>query len=274
MRANVRVFVMAIVAAMVMAGCRDKNATAVTSPPPVPPKPPATDNGVRVAAPKPELVTGPVRIDVFSVEPTAIERGQSATLRWSVANATDVTIDQGLGTVTANGSRQIFPTTTTTYTLTARSTNGTDSRLVTVEVRVPAPPPPKAPTTSTQTLSAREIFTREMQADVLFDYDMSELRPDARAALDNNARVLRQIFMIDPAFNVVIEGHADERGTAEYNLGLADRRATAVREYLIQAGIPANRLRTISFGEERPACTDMTEACYQRNRRAHFESAQ
>ena len=88
------------------------------------------------------------RINNFTAEPRSIERGQSATLRWSVANATDISIDEGLGAVQANGTRQVFPSNTTTYTLTARSCGGNDTRSVTVEVNAPPPPPPPPPPTA------------------------------------------------------------------------------------------------------------------------------
>ena len=71
-----------------------------------------------------------------------------------------------------------------------------------------------------------------------------------------------------------MEGHADERGSAEYNLGLGDRRSIAARDFLVQLGVPSANLSTISYGKERPVCTDADEACYQRNRRAHLAAAQ
>jgi len=72
----------------------------------------------------------------------------------------------------------------------------------------------------------------------------------------------------------VVEGHCDERGSAEYNLGLGDRRAQSAKDFLVQLGVPADKLRTISYGKERPVCTEANESCWQRNRRAHFASAQ
>ena len=73
---------------------------------------------------------------------------------------------------------------------------------------------------------------------------------------------------------MVLEGHCDERGSAEYNLGLGDRRATAVKEFLVGLGVAESRLRVISYGKDRPQCTDADEACYQRNRRVHLSAAQ
>jgi peptidoglycan-associated lipoprotein len=220
---------------------------------------------------RPALVAVP-RIDSFTAEPARVERGQSITLRWATTNADNVTLDQGIGAVPPNGSRQLFPTATTTYTLLARGGPGSDTRSVTVEVV--APPPvaaPKPPTTSIE----EQIRTLTGQlADAYFDYDMSELREDARRAINTDADILKRIFALDPRVNFVIEGHADERGSGEYNLGLADRRAIVARDALVQLGVPANRLRTISYGEEAPVCQESNESCWQRNRRAHLTQAQ
>jgi peptidoglycan-associated lipoprotein len=213
----------------------------------------------------------------FTVEPTSIERGQAATLRWSVANSTDITINPGIGSVQANGQRQVFPNNTTTYTLAANSAGGNDTRTVTITVTAPAvvAPPPAKPSVR---ITGGEMFTREQQngnlADALFDYDKSDIRADAQQALTRSATTLKQIFAQDPTFKVVMEGDCDERGSAEYNLGLGDRRATSARDFLVQLGVPANNLTTISYGKERPVCTDADEACYQRNRRAHLSAAQ
>lgn len=234
-----------------------------------PPKPVTT---ATPAPPPPKAVLAPV-IESFTVEPTRIERGQAATLRWAVSNATEISIDQGLGIVPASGSRQIFPGMTTTYTLNASSPAGMVTRSVTVDVVVP-PPPVKAAPPSAPAAPDPVAMIRQGSQDVYFDYDMSELREDARRALNVNADLLRRALAINPNLIVVIEGHCDERGSSEYNLGLGDRRANAARDYLIQLGVPANNLRTISFGEERPVCTEANEACYQRNRRAHLEPAQ
>jgi peptidoglycan-associated lipoprotein len=251
---------------MVAAGCKKKAPAPPAPPPPVaaketPPPPPPPP------PPKPQAA----RINSFTVEPQTIERGQPATLSWSVANATDISIDPALGTVAANGTRQVFPASTTTYSMTARSAGGTDMRSVTVNVTVPAPPPPPPP--PAPRISGAEMLGREAQ-DAYFDYDHSDVRDDARQALQRDADLLKRIFDADPAFSVVIEGHCDERGSAEYNLGLGDRRATSAKDFLVGLGLPESRIRIISYGKERPVCTDATEDCYQRNRRAHLAPAQ
>jgi peptidoglycan-associated lipoprotein len=148
-----------------------------------------------------------------------------------------------------------------------------DTRSVTVNVNAPPPPPPPKPKPPTVTITGADMLTREAQ-DVFFDYDMSDLRADAQRSAMANAELLKRIFAQDSNFTVLIEGHCDERGSAEYNLGLGDRRATSLKDFYIQQGLPANRIRTISYGKERPQCTDANEACYQRNRRDHMVPGQ
>jgi peptidoglycan-associated lipoprotein len=254
-------------AALLLSAVACKKKVAAAPPPP----PPAPVTATKVEPPPPAKPALP-RIDTFTAEPSSVDRGQSATLRWSVANATDISLDQNLGAVQANGTRQVFPSNTTTYTLTARAVGGTDIRSATVGVNVPPPPPPP-PKTTTGRISGADMLGREGQ-DAYFDYDKSDVRDDARQTLTRDADLLKRIFAEDPSFSVVLEGHCDERGSAEYNLGLGDRRATAAKEFLVQLGVPADRVRTISYGKERPTCTDANEGCYQRNRRAHLTPAQ
>lgn len=108
--------------------------------------------------------------------------------------------------------------------------------------------------------------------DAFFDYDKSDIREDARATLTRNADALKAILADFPGQSITVEGHCDERGSAEYNLGLGDRRANAAKEFLVQLGVSADRLRVVSYGKERPQCTDSNEACWQKNRRAHFSA--
>jgi peptidoglycan-associated lipoprotein len=226
----------------------------VVTPPPPPPPPP----------PKPA-------VSQFVAEPSTVQRGQASTLRWDVANATEISINQSIGAVQARGTRQVFPNDTTTYTLSAKGPGGTDSRSATVTVTVPpAPPPPPKPKPQ---VTIGERLSREVQ-DAFFDYDKSDLRDDARITLTRNADALKAILRDFSGATIVIEGHCDERGSAEYNLGLGDRRAATAKDFLVQLGVPADRLRTISFGKERPQCTDSNEECWQRNRRAHLVSSQ
>jgi peptidoglycan-associated lipoprotein len=264
MRMNQRTLSAAVFAGVLMlsvSACKKK----VPAPPP--PPPPKIETPAPPAAPA-------ARITNFSAEPRSIQSGQSATLTWSVANATDISINNGIGSVAANGTRQVFPTNTTTYTLTARAAGGNDTRSVTVDVSAPPPPPPPPP--QAPKVSGIDMFNSDIASagDALFDYDKSDIRDDARQVLTHDADALKRIFAADPSFTVVLEGHCDERGSAEYNLGLGDRRATSAKDFLVQLGVPAEKIRSISYGKDRPVCTDATEACYQRNRRAHLAPAQ
>jgi peptidoglycan-associated lipoprotein len=255
---SVAVFAVALV--LSVTACKKKVAPAA------PPAPPAA-----VTPPAPPPAPAAARIVNFTVEPSSIQRGQAATLAWQVANATDIAIDNGVGAVQANGNRQVFPTNTSTYTLTARGAGGTDTRSVTVEVTAPPAPPPPPP--AAPKVSGADMLSREA-ADALFDYDKSDIRGDAMQALTRDADLLKRIFAADPSFSVMLEGNCDERGSAEYNLGLGDRRSTSAKDYLVQLGVPADKLHTISYGKDRPACTEATEDCYQRNRRVHLAPGQ
>jgi peptidoglycan-associated lipoprotein len=182
-----------------------------------------------------------------------------------------MSIDHGVGAVQSQGMRQVFPRTSTSYALTVRGPGGMDSRSVTVEVSTAPPPPP--PPARPPVVSGSDLLSQQGQ-DAFFDYDMSEIRADGRDALTRDAALLKQIFQQDPNFSVVVEGHCDERGSAEYNLALGDRRATAAKDFLVQLGVPADHLKTISYGKERPQCTEANETCWQKNRRAHLSPGQ
>jgi peptidoglycan-associated lipoprotein len=236
------------------AGCKKK-----TPPPPPPPAP----------APAPPPANKPV-INYFTAEPTTISSGQPASLRWSVNDAANVQIDNGIGQVSPNGRRAVYPTSTTTYHMTATGPGGSADAETTVTVS--APPPP-APTPAPPTQTAAQMLASQVQ-DVHFDYDKSEIGPEQQPILQADATALKTIFSMDASFVVTIEGHCDERGSAEYNIGLGDRRAAATRDALVNMGISSDKLKTISYGKERPVCTDATEDCYARNRRAHFSAGQ
>lgn len=137
----------------------------------------------------------------------------------------------------------------------------------------PPPPPPAAP--APRPLTEDELFAQKSLdqlnserplGDVYFDLDQSAIRDDARAALATNATWLKRWTNT----RISIEGHCDERGTAEYNLGLGERRASAVKAYLVELGVPADRVVIVSKGKEAPFCTESNEACWQQNRRGHF----
>jgi peptidoglycan-associated lipoprotein len=131
---------------------------------------------------------------------------------------------------------------------------------------VPATPVPETDPLSGDLDAVNEYLRRQdLLGDVYFEYDRAELSAETRDRLARNARFLNEY----PQFRLTIEGHCDERGTSEYNLALGERRAAAVRQYLSSLGISADRLTTISYGKEKPVCTDEDETCWRLNRRAH-----
>jgi peptidoglycan-associated lipoprotein len=133
-----------------------------------------------------------------------------------------------------------------------------------------AAPAPATPRMPDQTTRVRIQDLIDKIQDVYFDYDRYSLRPEAMDTLKSNARTLTEIIQQYPEFKLTIEGHADERGTAEYNLGLGEARAKQAKEFLTGLGLPAAQLSTVSYGKEKPICTETTESCYQKNRRAHI----
>lgn len=109
--------------------------------------------------------------------------------------------------------------------------------------------------------------------DAMFDYNKSVIRTDAQGALKDDVGVIRGILASYPSQKLLIEGHCDERGSDEYNMALGDQRARAAEQFLVTMGIPNAQLTLISYGKDRPVCTDSSEACWQRNRRAHVTAA-
>ena len=228
--------VFALGAVMMLGACKKK----VAPPPPPPPPPPA--------APTASL----------TANPNTIEKGQSTSLTWQTTNATDVSID-GIGAVQASGSQQVTPADSTTYHLMAKGAGGTQEATARVTVTTPPPPPP--PPSATE----EELFAQNVR-DVFFDYDKSDIRADQQAALQGDIDFLKQ----HPNINFTVQGHCDERGSTEYNLALGDSRAGAVKNALVQGGVAASRIKTISYGKEKPFCTESNEECWQQNRRGHF----
>ena len=130
----------------------------------------------------------------------------------------------------------------------------------------PPPPPPPAALTEDQIFAKKtvdQLNAERALGDVLFDYDSSVLRDDGRSVASRNADYLKRW----PSVRITVEGHADTRGTSEYNLALGERRAASVKDYIVSLGVPADRIATVSKGKEQPVCTEENEACWQRNRR-------
>jgi peptidoglycan-associated lipoprotein len=145
--------------------------------------------------------------------------------------------------------------------LVAKGSGGTQEATTRLTVTQPpmaeAPPPPS--------LTEEDLFGRSIR-DVYFDYDKSDIRGDQQAAIQADAQFLAQ----HSGINFTIEGHCDSRGSTEYNLALGDQRASAVKSALVSAGVSANRIKTISYGKEKPFCMEENESCWQQNRRGHF----
>ena len=220
-----------------LGACKKK----VAPPPPPPPPPPPTPTASLTAS------------------PDSIQKGQSTTLTWQTSNATDVSID-GIGAVQASGSQSVSPSDSTTYHLTAKGAGGTQDATARVTVTQPPPPPPPAAGPTDE-----ELFGQNVK-DVYFDYDKYDVRADQQMALQGDIAFLKEHSNI----TLTIQGHCDERGSTEYNLALGDNRAGAVKNALVQGGISADRIGTISMGKEQPFCTESNEACWQQNRRGHF----
>ena len=214
----------------------------------------------KVAPPPPPPPAPTAPTASLSAIPNTLNAGQSTTLTWQTTNATDVSID-GIGPVDTSGSRQLSPTDSTTYHLIAKGAGGTQDATARVTVNpAPTAPPPTAPSATEEELFAQNV------KDIFFDYDKYDIRAADQGSLQGDARFLQQ----HPNIRITIEGHCDERGSTEYNLALGTNRADTVKNALVQAGVGGDRIKTISYGKEKPFCTESTESCWQQNRRGHF----
>jgi peptidoglycan-associated lipoprotein len=228
--------VLLVFALVAISGCKKK------TPPPAPP-----------AAPPP---AAPAPTAKISAQPESISAGDQVILTWKTTDATSVSID-GIGDVPTSGTKTVTPTTSTNYHLVAKGDGGTAED--TARVTVTAPPPVQQPT---HTMSAEEEFKANV-SDIFFDYDAYDVRSDQQATLSKDAAYLGS----HPTLKIVIGGYCDERGSNEYNLALGQNRADAVKSALVQAGVAGDRIRVVSYGKEKPFCTESTEACWQQNRR-------
>ncbi|MGA2217932.1 MAG: peptidoglycan-associated lipoprotein Pal [Terracidiphilus sp.] len=240
-RKHIPVSALLLIALIAVAGCKKKE---VAPPPAVETAPPA-------AAPAPTAQ--------LTATPTVVSAGDQVQLSWRTTDATTVSID-GVGDLPTSGVKTVTPSASTTYHLVARGEGG--SADATAHVTVSAPP---AVQVATSTMSAEEEFKANVQ-DIFYDYDTYDLRTDAQATLSKDAGFL----VSHPDVKIVIGGYCDERGSNEYNLALGQNRADAAKNALVTAGVAASRIRIISYGKEKPFCSESTEECWQQNRRAGF----
>ena len=236
MRNLTQSIMIAVVFTLALAGCRHSVTTAKTpQTPPAQAEPPVA----RIA-----------------VNPATLERGQSAQLTWETQNAATVTID-GIGPVDSTGSRTITPNDSTTYHLSAKSSTGTAEATASVSVHAVVS---KAPEITEEQLFAQNI------KDIFFNYDNAEINSDEKSVLSGDAEFLAK----HNTLKIVLQGHCDERGSDEYNMSLGESRAEQVKAALLQGGVSPERIKIISYGKEKPFCLGEGEACWQKNRRAHF----
>jgi peptidoglycan-associated lipoprotein len=236
---KVSTFLMIIVALLSLAGCNKRVSQATPPTPPPPPAPTAS----------------------LAASPNVIQEGQTTVLSWQTTDSTDITI-AGLGDVPASGSRSVTPDSSMTYTLVAKGPGGTKDASARVTVN---------PSATSETLSPTnmDLFTKNVK-DIFFDYDKSKIRPDEVSVTQGDASFLQRY----PKINILVEGHCDDRGSDEYNLALGTSRAESVRQSLLQQGISADRIKTISYGKEKPFCTQDNQQCWQQNRVGHLSIAQ
>lgn len=228
-------FLVAIMAAISLAGCAKKTAKATPPSPPGPAAPTAT----------------------LAADPSVIQQGQATTVSWQTTNATEVTI-AGLGTLPPSGSRSLTPGTSTTYTLYATGPGGTRDASARVTVNATS-------ANATPSPMDEDLFSKNIK-DVFFDYNKASIRSDEEPKAQHDAAFLLQ----HPQIKVLVEGHCDDRGSAEYNLALGASRAESVKQALLQQGVSADRVKTVSFGKEKPFCTQDNEQCWQQNRVDHL----
>jgi peptidoglycan-associated lipoprotein len=227
-----------VLLAVLFSGCAGKKPVAVALPP-SPPPPPAPTASIEAS-------------------PIAVQAGQPVIVSWKTENAADVSIDQ-FGPVQPNGSQSVTLTESTTYRITAKGPGGVQEKDVRVTVTNDA----------TETPSASEEPIEgapESRMDVYFDYDDSSIRSDQLVTIRSDADFLKR----HPTVHILVEGNCDELGSTEYNLTLGEMRASEVRSALVKAGISAGRIEIRTYGKERPICGEESEACWQKNRRAHI----
>jgi peptidoglycan-associated lipoprotein len=197
----------------------------------------------KVTPPNPPAPTAPTA--TLAANPSVIQQGQSTILSWQTNNASDISV-AGLGTLPSSGSRTVVPS----------SSTADASARVTVNAAV---------SNAASSLSDEDLFSKNMK-DIFFDYNKADVRPGEVPTTYSNSTFLSQ----HPNVKVVIEGHCDDRGSEEYNLALGTSRAESVKQALVQEGISAERITTVSLGKEKPFCSQDNERCWQQNRVDHF----
>ena len=228
-------------ALLVVAGCHKKAA-------PPPPPPPLTNTAAAPTA-------------TITVAPTAINAGDSAVLSWQTEGARDVSIE-GIGQVASSGTQTVRPTESTNYHLVARGEGGTTDATARLTVNAAA----SAPVSNLSEGDVDDNVFHQNVHDLFYDYDSYDVRAEEQSVVSQDASFLNQ----HPNIKVVIGGYCDERGSTEYNLALGENRANAAKQALVTAGVSPQRLRTVSYGKEKQFCTDHSEDCWQKNRRAQF----
>jgi peptidoglycan-associated lipoprotein len=213
----------------------------------------------------PPPLSGPAPTAQLTATPTTITAGDQVVLSWRTVDATSVSID-GIGDVPSSGVKTVTPTESTSYHLIARGDGGSADATARVTVN-PVQNAVAVPNDMTSSnLTEEEQFKANVQ-DIFFDYDSYEVTSAAdQASLSKSAAYLAQHAKI----KVLIGGYCDERGSNEYNLTLGQSRANSAKQALVQAGVAADRIRVVSYGKEKPFCTESTEECWQQNRRAGF----
>jgi OmpA-OmpF porin, OOP family len=210
---------------------------------------------VAMAPPAPPPPPPPAPTATISANPTSIQQGQCTALSWSSTNASSASINPGLGGVTLSGSQQVCPAATTPYTIAAAGAGGSATASTTVTVTAPPPPPP-----------APKVVDR-LTVRVNFDTDKSIIRPPDEPELQKAIDFVKKYA----GYKISIEGHTDSRASAAYNQGLSERRAAAVKNYLVKKGVAdGSRMSTVGYGETRPIADNSTAAGRFQNRRVEI----
>ena len=236
-------FLMSVFALLAVAGVAGCHKKPVTAPP-------------EETAPAASSATPTAQL---TATPSVISAGDQVQLTWRTTNATSIMIE-GIGDVPSVGVKSVNPSESITYHLVARSDGGTADASARVTVN-----PAIGISVPSSSASDADIFKANVQ-DIFFDYDTYDIRGDAQTTLAKDADFLAA----HPQIKVDIGGYCDERGSDEYNLALGQNRAEAAKTALVTAGVAAARIRVVSYGKEKPFCTDSNEQCWQLNRRDGF----